>query len=295
MLGITVVTGDQWRDEEVAHALRLLEIIGRTDIPVVPGAVFPLARTKDATAEWEKRYGKVPYQGAWGALRPTLFTAPGKFLPCRKAGRARKPASEDAAHFLVRMVRRYPHQVTIYAGGPLTDLALAQSIDPDFASLSQGTGCDGRQHPPANEGPRIPGRAASRIQFLDGSRGGAPRVARAVASGDGDHGRYFGEDAHDQSADRSRWRGQEDPQRDMRRSTRRKITSGTNWRPMAWLDPSIITRSTKLYMDVSVDHGTTYGDTLTWSGGPEASAASGRLWMCRKTSTPKSSTGNSSN
>ena len=41
-LGITVVSGDQWRDEEVAHTLRLLEIIGRTDIPVVPGAVFPL-------------------------------------------------------------------------------------------------------------------------------------------------------------------------------------------------------------------------------------------------------------
>jgi len=42
VLGITVVSGNQWRDEEVAHTLRLLEIIGRTDIPVVPGAVFPL-------------------------------------------------------------------------------------------------------------------------------------------------------------------------------------------------------------------------------------------------------------
>src|ERR1700691_4559124 len=41
VLGITVVSGDQWRDEEVAHTLRLLEIIGRTDIPVVPTAVFP--------------------------------------------------------------------------------------------------------------------------------------------------------------------------------------------------------------------------------------------------------------
>ena len=39
VLGLTIVSGDQWRDEEVAHTLRLLEIIGRTDIPVVPGAV----------------------------------------------------------------------------------------------------------------------------------------------------------------------------------------------------------------------------------------------------------------
>ncbi|MGB0005725.1 MAG: nucleoside hydrolase, partial [Candidatus Sulfotelmatobacter sp.] len=42
VLGITVVSGNQWRDEEVAHTLRLLELIGRTDIPVVPGAEFPL-------------------------------------------------------------------------------------------------------------------------------------------------------------------------------------------------------------------------------------------------------------
>src|SRR5208282_6941053 len=33
VLGITVVSGNQWRDEEVAHTLRLLELIGRTDIP----------------------------------------------------------------------------------------------------------------------------------------------------------------------------------------------------------------------------------------------------------------------
>src|ERR1700758_1053077 len=45
VLGITVVSGDQWRDEEVAHALRLLEIIGRTDIPVMSGAIFPLVRS----------------------------------------------------------------------------------------------------------------------------------------------------------------------------------------------------------------------------------------------------------
>ncbi len=34
LLGITVVTGDSWRDPEVAHALRLLEIVGRTDVKV---------------------------------------------------------------------------------------------------------------------------------------------------------------------------------------------------------------------------------------------------------------------
>jgi inosine-uridine nucleoside N-ribohydrolase len=37
----------------------------------------------------------------------------------------------------------------------------------------------------------------------------------------------------------------------------------------AWLDPDIITRSTKMYMDVSIDHGATYGDTLVWLPGQQ--------------------------
>ena len=52
-LGITVVTRDQWRNEEVAHTLRLLELVGRADIPVAPGAVYPLVRTQAETKLWE--------------------------------------------------------------------------------------------------------------------------------------------------------------------------------------------------------------------------------------------------
>src|ERR1700687_5006989 len=52
VLGITVLTGEAWRDEEVQHTLRLMEIIGRTDIPVVPGAAFPLVSSKEFIARW---------------------------------------------------------------------------------------------------------------------------------------------------------------------------------------------------------------------------------------------------
>src|ERR1022692_4137815 len=52
VLGITVVTGDQWLKAEVAHTLRMLELIGRTDIPVVPGAERPLVRRKEETELW---------------------------------------------------------------------------------------------------------------------------------------------------------------------------------------------------------------------------------------------------
>ena len=42
VLGITVESGDAWQDEEVAHVLRMLELIGRTDVPVYRGATYPL-------------------------------------------------------------------------------------------------------------------------------------------------------------------------------------------------------------------------------------------------------------
>jgi len=36
---------------------------------------------------------------------------------------------------------------------------------------------------------------------------------------------------------------------------------------VAWLDPSFITKSRKLYVDVDVDHGAGYGNTLVWAQG----------------------------
>jgi len=135
VLGITIPTGDAWRDEEVQHALRLLEIIGRTDIPVVPGAVFPLVNRKEFIAQWEMQYGKVMYQGAWNIGAPVH--GPYEIPPMPEGAPAAKALAEDAAHFLVRMVRQYPRQVTIYAGAPLTDLAQALALDAHFAELAK--------------------------------------------------------------------------------------------------------------------------------------------------------------
>ena len=72
VLGITVVTGDQWLKAEVAHTLRMLELIGRTDIPVVPGAEYPLLRRKEETELLEQHYGHFAWLGAW---TPRLYHA----------------------------------------------------------------------------------------------------------------------------------------------------------------------------------------------------------------------------
>ena len=84
-LGITIVSGDQWRDEEVAHTLRMLEVIGRADVPVYPGAVFPLINRLETIERWESRYGKVAYKGAWNRAAAGDAILPAR-IPTRSTG-----------------------------------------------------------------------------------------------------------------------------------------------------------------------------------------------------------------
>src|ERR1700730_16406786 len=98
VLGITVVTGDAWLKEELVHTLRMLELIGRTDIPVLRGAEYPLVRRKAETELWEQRYGSVSWLGAW---TPRFYHPPNEVGKMPEGQPTAKPADEDAAHFMV--------------------------------------------------------------------------------------------------------------------------------------------------------------------------------------------------
>src|ERR1700732_21177 len=99
VLGITVLTGDAWRDEEILHTLRLLEIIGRTDIPVVPGAAFALVNSKEYMEKWQTLHGKVVYQGAWNYAKGHAVHGPHEIPPMPEGKPTMQAAAEDAAHF----------------------------------------------------------------------------------------------------------------------------------------------------------------------------------------------------
>ena len=273
VLGITVVSGDQWRDEEVAHTLRLLEILGRSDIPVFRGAAFPLVRTREEAIEWQQRYGKVSYSGAWDDRwwhEASVVPALAEGTPSGKA------ADEDAAHFLVRMVHQYPHQVTIYEGGPMTNLALAISLDPEFASLAQELVFMGGSLNPQTDDPEFANNPRHEFNFWFD-----PEAAYIVL--------------------RAPWRKITCTPTDISIQTRfspamvkRIEASGTAlarytarfyqagggndymWDELAaaaWLDPALITKQETRYMSVDIGHGAGYGNTVTWTDGDKPKTA----------------------
>lgn len=269
VLGITVVTGDEWRDEETAHALRLLEILGRADIPVLSGSEFPLVRTKEDTAKWEKKYGKVPYQGAWNYGHPVHL--PSEIPPMPEGTPKAKAGHEDAAQFLIRMVRRFPHEVTIYAGGPLTNLAQAQAIDPRFAPLSKELVVMGGSIRPHTKDPEFVAAPQREFNFWMDPEA-AHRVLRApwprvtVTTVDISVKTRMTKDLV------ARLAGSHAPAAQYAVKYAQEDYLWDELAAMAWLDPTIITRSARLRLDVSIDHGPTYGDTLTVTNGREPSA-----------------------
>jgi purine nucleosidase len=264
VLGITIVTGDAWRDEEVQHALRLMEIIGRTDIPVVPGAAFPLVNSKEFIARWETIYGKVVYQGGWNFAKGHAVHGPTEIPPLPEGAPTTKPLNEAAANFLLRMVHQYPHQVTIYEGGPLTDLALAQSLDPEFASLAKELVLMGGSLNPQTDDPEFsitPRREFNLWMDPEASRivlhAPWPRIVVTTVD-------ISLKTKMDQALISEIAKGQYPAAQ----YTAKYAEGNYLWDELAsvaWLDPSIITKSKKLYLDVSIDHGASYGDTLVWT------------------------------
>jgi len=265
VLGITVVSGDQWRDEEVAHTLRLLEILGRTDVPVLPGAVFPLVRRRDEAQLWQARYGTVAYAGAWD---DRWWHEPYVIPPMAEGQPTTMPSSEDAVHFLVRMVHKYPNEVTIYEGGPMTNLATAIRIDPEFPTLAKELIFMGGSLSPQSDNPEWANNPRHEFNFwfdpeaaqivlrapwkkmvctptdISVKTSLSPEMIKQIGASGTPLGQYIA------------------------RFYQQFPGADIMWDELAaaaWVDPTIIRQTETRYMDVDLDKGAGYGNTLTWT------------------------------
>jgi purine nucleosidase len=271
VLGITIVTGNAWRNDEARHTLRMLELIGRSDVPVALGAVFPLVRTQQETELAATSVGQVGWLGAWGQKNGLLDTRaqlalPGPWdePPLPEGEPHGKAIAEDAPHFLMRQVHAHPHAVTIYAAGPLTNIALALSIDPEFAALTQGIVIMGGSLNPQTDDPEFATSPRHEFNFWFD-----PEAARMTLRA---HWPRIDLTTVDVSIKAMFTQAMLDEISKSPNPAARYIAQYSEERYYLWdelaacalLDPSIITKRRDLYMDIDLSHGPAYGETLTW-------------------------------
>ena len=110
LLGVTTVAGNQTLDKTTANAIRVLELVGRADIPVAAGADRPLVR---------EQYVAAYVHGETGMDGPSL-------PPPQRA-----PLERHAVDFLAEKIRQHNGGVTLVPTGPLTNVALLLALHPD--------------------------------------------------------------------------------------------------------------------------------------------------------------------
>ena len=265
VLGVTVVTGDAWLKEEVAHTLRMLELIGRTDIPVVAGSEYPLVRRKDETELWEQQYGSVPWVGAW---TPRYYHPHDQLGEMPEGKPTTTALDEDAAHFLVRMVRMYPHEITIYEGGPMTNLALAIALDPEFPTLAKELVFMGGSLNPMTDDPEFVNTPRREFNLWFDPEAAhvvlmAPWKRIVCTTVDISVKTRFTQDLLDRvkagSSPASHYIGSFAQVRGKYNYLWDELAA------VAWLDPALITARETRYLDIDLNRGANFGDTLSWA------------------------------
>jgi purine nucleosidase len=284
ILGITMVTGDGWMKQEMAYTLRLLEMMRRTDIPVYPGAEFPMLNTKE---EWLLRlqlfggHRLDPWLGAFN--RPNGGADDLEALPAPYDRFASLPPQQDhAARFMVDTVRKNPGEVTIYAGGPLTNLALAIGLAPDIVPLVPEVVIMGTGFHAFTDTFNIffDPEAARKVLRAPWPKCSVVTVDLAETIHESDEiapGRAMAEDivarAPSPISDLFQKYAiepmQQDPTKPLFRMADEMIAAQI-------LDPSIFTRSQQMYVDICCTPGPRYGDAMFWSKNWEALPDAGK-------------------
>lgn len=118
-------------------------------MPVIYGATYPIINTAERFQAWEAVHGVLPWEGVFAPYNataealgsdPTSGTDPNRIVASAfLEGFPNTTAvpGKNAASFMVEQVHKYPGQVSIYAAGAMTSVALAVRLDDEFASLAK--------------------------------------------------------------------------------------------------------------------------------------------------------------
>jgi len=272
VLGIVVSSGDGWRDEEIAQTLRMLELVGRPEVPVFAGAALPLLNSAARMKAWEHRYGPLVWKGAWtesfgGRPRAEYHADPFTVPPLAAGTPSLKVRAESGIGFMIRTVRQHPGRVTLWMGGPLTDLALAVREDPGFAAAARELVFMGGSFNPvaadnsfADEYAHSPRREFNMLWDAEAASAvlheAWPRIVQIPV--DPTTRTFFRKELYAEIG-----RGST-PVADY---VARYGEGFPMWDELAaavWLDPSLVKRSAKMLEDVATGDGADYGSTLSW-------------------------------
>jgi purine nucleosidase len=263
LIGLTTVTGDCWRDEGRSSLLRYLEEIGASQVPVYDGAVYPLVNTRDRMVHWEATYGFVFWKGAWNdpARFPKAHPTDPYLIPATADGPPHLTVQPGtAAAFMIAAVHAHPHQVTIFEGGPMTNLALAIGLDPEFAGLAKRL--------------VFQGGATGQIQNFDGFHSDFnlvfdPEAAHITLCAPWAKIICFAEVSDPYVCDAAfftRIHAHPSPAGDyLGRNSGVGLPLWEELGAAVIADPTLITKTVEVTMDVDIDHGMSYGRTTVGS------------------------------
>jgi purine nucleosidase/pyrimidine-specific ribonucleoside hydrolase len=113
LLGVTTVSGNQTLEKTTANAIRVLDHVGRTEIPVAAGADRPLVRERHVAAD---------VHGETGLDGPDLPPP------------SRKPEAAHAIDWIAMTLTASRSPITLVPTGPLTNIALFLARYPELAS-----------------------------------------------------------------------------------------------------------------------------------------------------------------
>ncbi|WP_448116934.1 nucleoside hydrolase [Mesorhizobium amorphae] len=134
LLGVTVVTGNNWLKQEVVDALRAVERLGIDEkVGVYAGANLPLVHDPRSFEHERALFGfGESYKTAFHRPQPTekdLIAPPDGFATKAKL------RQENAVDFIIDTVKANPGEVSLLVIGPATNIALAIRKNPEIVPL----------------------------------------------------------------------------------------------------------------------------------------------------------------